>query len=137
MINWDWTVLGTVNAWQTIATIAVIVVAVWIIVRFLIKFWPGLQLAINFVNALGKLPDFMDRTDKAVARIQHEVEYNNGSSVKDAIGRAEGAIGRVEEGVAGLHRKYDELAEADKRLDKKLDDTRPHPPRPRRPSQKK
>lgn len=133
----DWTFLASINLWQ----VAIIVVAIYVLARVLIQFWPWLKKVIGLTDALGELPEFIvamrqfrDRTDTAIADIRHEVKFNNGSSVKDAIGR-------VERGVAGLHEKVDEqkktLDAADAALRKDLEDTRPHPPRPRRPPQKK
>lgn len=122
----DWTFLAQINLWQ----VAVVIVALYILGRLLVKFWPWLKRVTALVDALGQLPAFITRTDEAVEDIRHEVKYNNGSSVKDAIGR-------VEEGVQGLHQKYDELAAADAKLSRRLEQTQPRAPRPRRPQQKK
>jgi uncharacterized coiled-coil protein SlyX len=66
----------------------------------------------TLTQALADLPAFIERTDHTldeqnvkIGEIHHEVQYNNGSSVKDAIAR-------VEEGVAGL---YEHVADIDER----------------------
>lgn len=140
MIDIDWNLIGTLNGWQSVLTIAVIIIAIFIIARFLMRFWPWLRKVISFTDAgtrivgmadvIDQLPAFIDRTDKAIEEIRHEVAFNNGSSVKDAIAR-------VETGVSGLHKKYDELTAADLKLSKKLEQTQPQGPRTRRPQQKK
>ena len=136
----DWTFLAKINLWQ----IAIVIVALFVLTRLLMRFWPWLKKVIFVTDSIGRLvsmstvieqlPAFIERTDTAIADIRHEVKFNNGSSVKDAIGR-------VERGVKGLHEKVDEqkktLDAADAALRKDLEDTRPHPPRPRRPQQKK
>lgn len=96
MIDWDWTFMGKVNAWQSVATIAVIIIALFVLTSMAMRFWPWLKKIIALVDSLGQLPAFIIRTDAAIADIHHEVKYNNGSSVKDAIAR-------VELGVRSLH----------------------------------
>lgn len=122
MPDFDWTHFGQINGWQTIATIAVIVIALFLIARFLMRFWPWLKKVIALGDALAQLPAFIDRTDVAIADIHHEVKYNNGSSVKDAIRR-------VETGVASLHKKVDEqkatLEAADEEIRHNLERTKP------------
>lgn len=136
MIDIDWTLITTVNGWQSLATISIAIVALFVVTRFLIKFWPWLKKVIALFDALGQLPAFIQRTDNAIADIHHEVKYNNGSSVKDAVGR-------VEIGVRALHAKVDEqkatLEAADAALRRELEDTRPSTPKPapRKPRTKK
>ncbi len=90
--------------------------------------WKALGVLIKVgdaIPALVGLPDFIDRTDKTlkehgeqIAEIHHEVQFNNGSSVKDAVGRVEGAqktntaaIRRIERGVKGLYARTAALEE--------------------------
>ena len=130
----DWTTIGAVSWVQTLATICALIAGLYVSTRFLIRFWPWLKKVIAFVEALGKLPFFMAETNttmaqqsKALAEIHHEVNYNNGSSVKDAITR-------VELGVKGIYHRLDSLEESVEVLhetDEKLSDqieeqTQPH-----------
>lgn len=141
MIDWDWTFMGQVNAWQSIATIAVIIIAVFIIARMAIRFWPWLKKVIALFDALAQLPAFIDRTDEAIKDIHHETHRNDGSSLKDAQVRTEEAVERIELGVKGLYDRVDASDRADAALRKDLEDTKPHrpqsPPRPRRPQKPK
>lgn len=133
----DWLagLLGDVTLLQAILWAAL---AVTIIVGF-VKLWPTIRKAVKLTDSLAELPDFIERTQKQLAEIHHEVHYNNGSSVKDAQRRTEQAVARVEEGVAGLYEKFDkhlvDAAERDRRI-RDIEDTQPHPrsgvPNPRR-----
>ena len=101
MIDWDWTNGGNVNAWQSIATIAVTIIALFVIGRLLIKFWPWLKKVIDLSEALAELPAFIVRTDKSIKDIRHEVNLNNGASLKDDVRT-------VKTSIAALHEKVDE-----------------------------
>jgi hypothetical protein len=103
----DFSWLGQINLWQ----VAVFIIALYIIFRLLVKFWPWLRKLMTLTQALADLPAFIARTDSTLSAqdvkiddIHHEVQYNNGSSVKDAIKR-------VEEGVAGLYTHVNEIDE--------------------------
>lgn len=139
MIDVDWTFMGTVSAWQTVVTISVLIVALFVITQFLIRFWPWLSKIIALFDALGQLPAFIQRTDNAIADIYHEVKYNNGSSVKDAQRRTEDAVARIELGVKGLYDRADKSDAADIELRREMEDTRPNvkTPPPRKPRTKK
>lgn len=137
MIDIDWNLIGTLNGWQTALTIAVIILALFVVTRFAIRFWPWLKKVIVLFDALGQLPAFIDRTDKAIADIHHETHRNDGSSLKDAQLRTEQAVERIELGVKGLYERADKADAADVKLRRDLEGTRPHPPRPRRPQPKK
>lgn len=100
-INWSW--LANINLLQ----VAIVIVALYVVVRLLVKFWPWLRKVMALTEALSKLPAFMARTDDTlaaqnvkIAEIHHEVNYNNGSSVKDAVDR-------VELGVKGLYERVE------------------------------
>lgn len=119
----DWpTWLASINLFQ----VAVVIIALWLIVRLLVKFWPWLRKVMALTSALAQLPDFIERTDKRIAEIHHEVHYNNGSSVKDAVER-------VELGVKGLYERMDDAEAADAQLRQELEDTRPRPALPEKP----
>jgi len=104
----------SVNLWGTILLVSAIVGTIWGVVLFVKKGWPWLkafaraiQKTAEVVDAVQELPDFIARTDATLARqderideIHHEVHYNNGSSVKDAVRR-------VETGVADLRARID------------------------------
>lgn len=110
------------------------IIAICALVGTVVKLWPAISKFVHIVNATAGLPTFIERTDvtlaaqnstlkeqdKKIAEIHHEVNYNNGSSVKDAVSR-------VEAGVAGLYQKVNELAATDAELRKDLEDTRPNP----------
>lgn len=104
----------SVSLWQIIGWSAGFVGAV----LFFWKGWPWLRKTataiVHFaqiVDAVQELPAFIDRTDatlekqnetleaqnEQIADIHHEVHYNNGSSVKDAVRRVEVALGIEEE----------------------------------------
>lgn len=119
MIDWDWTFLGSVNAWQTIVTISVAIIALFIITRMLMKFWPWLGKVMVLFDALGKLPKFMTITTEQLDQVHHETHQNDGSSLKDAVNR-------IEMGVKGLYQRADAADLADAALRKEIEDTRPH-----------
>lgn len=97
----DWSFLAQINLWQ----VAVVILAMYVLGRVLVKFWPWLKRLTQLVDSLAQLPAFITRTDEAIEDIRHEVKYNNGSSVKDGIRR-------LEESSKSLHTKYDDLARA-------------------------
>lgn len=109
-LEWADTVsLLTVFGW--VVGIAGVFVAIRFIYR---KGWPWLKTFANaiintaeIIDSVKDLPEFIERTDavlqgqdKQIAEIHHEVHYNNGSSVKDAVAR-------VESGVAALRKELD------------------------------
>lgn len=103
----DWSFLQEITLWQ----LALVVVALWLVGKGLLNLWPALKTVIRLIDALAALPAFMQRTEKQVGEIHHEVHFNNGSSVKDAIVR-------VENGVRGLYGRMDE---SDQKLDEHID----------------
>ena len=125
-------------------TVSVLQVVGWIlgglgIIAFIVKGWPTFRRFIAFIDALLSLPAFIARTDETlevhtakIAEIHHEVNYNNGSSVKDAVAR-------VEIGIRSLHVKVDDqkttLEAADEAIRHDLEKTRP-PRKPRTPKAK-
>jgi hypothetical protein len=62
------------------------------VIGFIVKVWPFIRKLFALVDALGQLPEFIARTDTKIEQIHHEVHFNNGSSVKDAIVRVEKAV---------------------------------------------
>ena len=102
-----------------IAAAGLIAAALTAFIKFVPPAWRALVKFTATVNSLTDLPQFMVTTaatlaaqNEQLAVIHHEVNYNNGSSVKDAIGR-------VEKGVAGLYVRADatDKAAADLRVD--------------------
>lgn len=137
MIEVDWTFLEQFNLFQ----VAVVILAIWVIFRLLMRFWPFLRKVMDFTSTLGKLAEFMVRTDNTLAEqnetlaeqdvkidsIHHETHHNNGSSIKDAQKRTEEAVERIELGVKGL---YDHVAASDaaaEEMRRDIEDTRPRP----------
>lgn len=131
------------NAWTDFwGGVSVLQLAAWVVglcavFIFIYKSWPILTRFVTTINSLADLPRFMVTTaatlaaqDVKIEEIHHEVHYNNGSSVKDAIGR-------VEKGVAGLYTRADAADAADAAMRKELEDTRPHTPARKRPAKPK
>jgi len=128
-----------------------IVIALGVVVGFLIAVirgippvWRFVSQSVKTINSLTDLPQFMVTTaatlhdqDVKIDEIHHEVNYNNGSSVKDAMNRAEEAIARVEIGVKGLYDRADAADAADAAMRKELEDTRPHTTVRKRPQKPK
>ena len=76
------------------------VLAGFAVLAFVVKAWPFIRNTFRILDALAQLPDFIERTDETlkaqkvtIDEIHHEVNYNNGSSVKDAIHRLEVQLG--------------------------------------------
>jgi len=96
----------SVSLWQVVGWTAGLVGAVLFVVWFKRKGWPWLQAfaraiikTAEVVNAVQELPEFITRTDatlaaqdEQIADIHHEVHFNNGSSVKDAVTRVETTV---------------------------------------------
>lgn len=84
-------------AWlQWALAIAGLLTLVIAVIQFIRKGWPMLSRFVATINALSDLPEYiadskqvLKEQNESLAAIKHEVEYNNGSSVKDAIARVE------------------------------------------------
>lgn len=149
--------------WQWILAVAAIVSALLVLggaVRIGWKALTALTKLVAAAPALMDLPQFMKTTaytlaeqDTKIEEIHHEVQFNNGSSVKDAVTRVEAAVTvlsdtvganttkltsslanqrRIERGVKGLYTRVDanEKAATEDRANiaatqKELEDTRP------------
>jgi hypothetical protein len=121
----------------SVAQAVVWIVGALAVLTFVVKAWPFIRNTFRILDALVRLPDVMEKVDDMTAQvseIHHEVHYNNGSSVKDAVRRVETKLGRVEEGVAGLYERADASDRADADLRRELENT--HPPIKRRPPKK-
>ncbi|MDQ1111181.1 hypothetical protein QE418_000629 [Microbacterium testaceum] len=124
--------LGDVAA--AVATVVGVVVGVWLFVK---RVWPivktipggilafarGVVTAAQVLDSVKGLPAFIERTDAAMAAVHHELHPNSGTSLNDSVRRTEARVAelgqtadRLEEGVAGLYVKYEELAAVDDRL---------------------
>ena len=80
-------------------------VAIIALLTALVRLWPFLKNAVQIVDALVQLPALAKRVTAMqgqIDSIHHETHTNNGSSIKDALGR-------VEEGVSGLHGRMDDV----------------------------
>jgi len=130
----DWTALGAVSGIQTLATICAIAAGLYVITRFLIRFWPWLKKVIRFFDALAELPVFMVSTNKTMAEqnarladIHHEVHYNNGTSVKDSMERVELGVKGIYHRLDGLEESVEDLHETDEKLSDQIEEqTQPH-----------
>lgn len=87
MPNWD-LLFGDLLA----AQVAAWIVAFALVIVLITKVWPWVRRLVRLVDALQELPEYMERTTKKIDQIHHEVNYNNGSSVKDAIARLDGNV---------------------------------------------
>lgn len=109
--------------------------AAWLITKFFPGVIAGAQgiIAISKVLAAAKdLPEFMASTKRQLSEIHHEVHFNNGGSVKDAVVRVERTSERLEEGVLGVHERLDtvvtdiaDLRNADQALRDDIENTHP------------
>lgn len=129
----------TVNLWDILLGIAGIVGAIVGGRLFVSKAWPWLRnfaqailSTAQLIDSVKGLPAFIERTDAAISQIHHELHPNSGTSLNDSTRRTEaavadlqGQIGRVEEGVAGLYERVDDLAAVDDRLWTELEQTHP------------
>ena len=113
--DWAEQFLSDVSALQLLAW----VVGLGLLVTVVVKLWPFISNAVAIVDALVKLPALAVK----VKQIHHETHTNDGSSIKDAVAR-------VEEGVAGLHGRMDDvdrqlttLATADEELWEEIERT--------------
>ena len=130
----DWAWAWQVNPVQTLATICAIIAGLYVLTRFLIRFWPWLKKVIRFFDALAELPVFMVDTNKTMAEqnvkladIHHEVHYNNGTSVKDAMDRVELGVKGIYHRLDGLEDSVEELHETDEKLSDQIEEqTQPH-----------
>lgn len=118
----------SVNLLELILILSAISAAVSGVVLFVRKGWPWLKSfakailnTADLIDSVKGLPAFIERTDATleaqdtkIAEIHHEVHYNNGSSVKDAVDR-------VERGVKAV---YDELTQADAEIRRQIEDTK-------------
>lgn len=125
---------------QTVLAITAIAGALIAIGAFIRKTWPVVIQFVQTVISLQTLPDFMDQTTETlagqnvkIAEIHHEVQFNNGSSVKDAVTRVEKSQKvalvnqqRLEDGIKGLYNRTEVLEQ-----------TSPKPPATRRRAPKK
>lgn len=77
--------------WDSISVLDVVlvIVGVSLVIGFIAKGWPKIHAGIRLIDALGDLPDRLDNIEQKIGEIHHEVNYNNGSSVKDAVTRME------------------------------------------------
>lgn len=116
----------TQSPWITwLVTVGLIAGALTALIRFVPPAWKTLRRFTNTIDSLADLPEFITRTDATLAgqnvkieEIHHEVNYNNGSSVKDAITR-------VEKGVKGLYDRADTTDAEAVLLRADLENTRP------------
>ncbi|MDR6691486.1 hypothetical protein J2X55_002409 [Microbacterium sp. 1154] len=130
-------ILAALGLEEIAAGVSIIVgaiVAVWLFVK---RVWPvvktipagvvafarGVITAAQVLDSVKGLPAFIERTDAAMAAVHHELHPNSGTSLNDSVRRTEARVSelgetadRLEEGVAGLYVKYEELAAVDDRL---------------------
>jgi len=97
--------------WETVsvAQAALWVAAIGLAIAFIIKMWPFIRKFFDIVDALIALPEYMEATRRDISEIRHEVQYNNGSSVKDAVGRIEDAVQDLSETDVELQNKIEKL----------------------------
>lgn len=59
------------------------------IVAALIKVWPFISKVVKVIDIISELPDRLDKIEKRLENVEHEVKTNGGSSIKDAVKRIE------------------------------------------------
>ena len=126
----DWTFLEAINLLQ----VATVIVALYVIARLLMRFWPWLRKVMELTAAIAQLPDFIERTDitlrgqdTAIKSIYHETHQNNGSSLKDAVDRVEEGVKGIYNRLDGLEESVEELHETDEKLSDQIEEqTQPH-----------
>ena len=105
----EWLVPPHVQEWAQ--TVSLFDVLVWsagalglvLAIRWAVqKGWPAvkrfaaaLSRFVHVVESVNDLPQFMVDTTSKIDEIHHEVHFNNGSSVKDAVTRVEGDVVKV------------------------------------------
>ena len=77
--------------WDSISVLdgVLVIIAGTLAIGFIAKGWPKIRAGFRLIDALGDLPDRLDNIEQKIGEIHHEVNYNNGSSVKDAVTRME------------------------------------------------
>lgn len=94
LTEWAQTVsLAQVAAWA--GGIGVVVVAVW-------KGWPAFRKVVRQLSRAVALVDTLATLPDDLAAIRHELEHNDGGSVKDAAVRTEKAVADLTERVETL-----------------------------------
>lgn len=120
MPEWLVFLLGDTSALQLVFWF----IAIGALITVIVKLWPALTQLVTIVNSVTELPEFIARTDETllsqdvkIEAIHHEVQYNNGTSVKDSQARTERVI--TEEIMPALKT----LADADVQLRADIEDT--------------
>ena len=120
MPEWLVFLLGDTSALQLVFWF----IAIGALITVIVKLWPALTHLVTIVNSVTGLPVFIARTDETlldqdvkIEAIHHEVQYNNGTSVKDSQARTERVI--TEEIMPALKT----LADADVQLRADIEDT--------------
>lgn len=94
-MSWD-------EFWQSVSVFQAVgwVLGSLAVIAFFVKGWPKIRAFVKVIDALTELPTFMETTtetlrgqNEKIEEIHHEVQYNNGSSVKDSIERIEDHLG--------------------------------------------
>lgn len=130
----DFTSLPSWEQW--IVNIGIILGVLTAIGLFIRKVWNINKAVVESLNWITvELPARLDAQDEALADIRHEVQYNNGSSVKDAIKRVEQTSERLEDGIKGLYKRADatDANAANLRTDLDLTKLPAHKPAARKP----
>lgn len=121
--------LNFADAWpwlQWVLAVAAVVAFVGGAIKVVPGAWRGISRFVSTINALSALPEdlakqdafreqvkiTLEKQDEKIAEIHHEVNYNNGSSVKDAVRRVELKVdGAVEDlGVIRVDQQNDRAA---------------------------
>ena len=59
------------------------------ILAALIKVWPFISKVVKVIDIISELPDRLDKIERRLENVEHEVKTNGGSSIKDAVKRIE------------------------------------------------
>lgn len=116
--------LESMNGWQFV----VLVAGIWWLARLI---WgtakrsiPVLRRLLAFIDALGKLPEWMTQTDgrfdaleEGIKQVRHEVLPNHGSSLRDAVEIIDRRVEAIE---AKQSRDYARLNSLEKELEERV-----------------
>src|SRR5699024_6781525 len=104
--------------------VVLVIAIVFFLIFVFVKLWPWLQKMVKVVDDLQKLPDFYNLVKTALTdivadlrNIRKEVNFNDGSSIKDALQRIETRLDTAENARDGIREDLQTLAEKEESLE--------------------
>jgi hypothetical protein len=112
MLDWIHELVGDAPWLPAALWVITAVIGLGFLIRWVGRAWPKLRRFVKTMDSLVELPEFMDKTTATLAaqneqieQIHHEVNFNNGSSVKDATSRIESKVDTLTTTVAEVQSK--------------------------------